>query len=1494
MRLLTIVMLTLGLLFSFGRVAEAQTFYSASNGIYFGAPWFWSGTYPLPNVPYPACTGGAPGLAQPTAEAAIQNWIQLEQRCNGEPALECTTVQTYSVSDTGDVYSIYLDQTIPERICQQSGVYGDGEIQASPYLYDPTKNLGPPCDCAGDPINLGTGNEYRDDTDASLGDLSFHRYYNSHVAVASSLLGANWRDSFDRSIQEIATGNVTSALVLRADGHEVAFALSGTQWVAEPDVSDRLTQQTDGSGNVTGWTFFDAATRNQEGYNATGQLISITDSNGQVTSLVYVGVDLSTVTDSHGRTLTFAFVPLELTSGMYITPLTTVTLPDGGVVTYGYDPADGNLTSVTYPDASVRKYVYNESTLTSGTSLPNALTGVVDETNTRLTNIGYDSQGRAIMSSLTAASNIDVTSVSYGSGSSLSTSVTYPTGAQTTLSFATPNGSVHTNSVSAPCGPGCGQPNQSATFDANGYLATTTDFNGNVKSTAYDANGLLDQEVDDSNGTAKRTITTTWNTTLRVPLTRSVMDANNNVITMEAWVPNALGQTLAHCKIDPAQASSYACAATGTVPAGVRRWTYTYCTAVGTGCPLVGLMLTSTGPRTDLTQAATYSYYTSSSATSCGTPGAACYKAGDLHTVTDALGHVTTYTSYDADGRVTQITDANGVNTNMTYTPRGWLASRSVGGATTTMGYKPYGSVASITDPDGVITTFTYDTAHRLTDIIDAQGNDNHYTLDAAGDKTNEQIRTASGTVMHSLTRTYNAFGQITTLIDGLSHTIFNSSASGDYDGNGNLVLSSDALSFQRHQAFDGLNRLTSTIANYNGTDTATKNTTSTVSRDALDRLTGVIDPTALTTTTTYDGLSDPTALKSPDTGTSTDTYDAAGNRLVHTDAKSVVSTSAYDALNRLISTKYAVTTANVTYTYDEANTVTGCSTSSPIGRLTRMVENTVTTAFCYDAHGNIIEKKQVMSSFTDITNYSYTEANRLGGVSTPDHTAISYTHDSDGRISGVQVTPAGGTTAPPTVVSNITYLPFGPISSYTLGNGQTITRTYDANYRLTDLTSSALTLHFARDAMGDITALGNAPGASPATETYSYDPLYRLTAVTEAGGTALASYTYNPTGDRLSKTSSGLEGGAYLYTTGTHRISSIGSAARTNDADGNTTASVIGGNTYGFGYNGRNRLTVAQLNGSTVGTYTYNAVGERINKVATTPQAVTERYGYDETSHLIDEYGTTNRDYIWLGDLPVAVIDNVIDGSVTTSTVNYITADQLNTPRAVTNSAGTVIWSWAYQGNPFGEQQPTSTTGYVLNLRYPGQYYDAESGTNYNLFRNYEPAIGRYQQSDPLGLAGGTSTYAYVRGNPMMRKDPSGLADTTPLGTAFCPGGFCTLPPDMVQNSWGAPNMAPVYILDGAAIAASGGLALPLASDAVLPVIANTLLAANVLNGAIELPEAIVTGAAPTEEVLSQELDYIIESFETPPPPPTVPVPTQPVGTTLAVPAGNQTTCPH
>jgi RHS repeat-associated protein len=118
-----------------------------------------------------------------------------------------------------------------------------------------------------------------------------------------------------------------------------------------------------------------------------------------------------------------------------------------------------------------------------------------------------------------------------------------------------------------------------------------------------------------------------------------------------------------------------------------------------------------------------------------------------------------------------------------------------------------------------------------------------------------------------------------------------------------------------------------------------------------------------------------------------------------------------------------------------------------------------------------------------------------------------------------------------------------------------------------------------------------------------------------------------------------------------------------------------------------------------------------------------------------------------------------VVDTTDTGSTVNYVTADGLNTPRVIADGNGSTVWTWNIAGNPFGEQPPTSSTGYVYNLRFPGQYFDGETGRHYNVNRYFDRTIGGFTQVDPMGFAGGqASLYAYVNGNPLSDVDPLGL----------------------------------------------------------------------------------------------------------------------------------------
>jgi len=139
--------------------------------------------------------------------------------------------------------------------------------------------------------------------------------------------------------------------------------------------------------------------------------------------------------------------------------------------------------------------------------------------------------------------------------------------------------------------------------------------------------------------------------------------------------------------------------------------------------------------------------------------------------------------------------------------------------------------------------------------------------------------------------------------------------------------------------------------------------------------------------------------------------------------------------------------------------------------------------------------------------------------------------------------------------------------------------------------------------------------------------------------------------------------------------------------------------------------------------------------------------------------YNDEDPNDILLGSVAASV---TVSGAVAQQQMYFIQTDHLNTPRMIANQAGTTVWKWD-NTEPFGNSMPSDdpdgdSVAFVFDLRFPGQYFDRETNLAYNWMRDYDPAIGRYLESDPIGLKGGLNTYAYVRLDPLGRVDPTGL----------------------------------------------------------------------------------------------------------------------------------------
>lgn len=596
-----------------------------------------------------------------------------------------------------------------------------------------------------------------------------------------------------------------------------------------------------------------------------------------------------------------------------------------------------------------------------------------------------------------------------------------------------------------------------------------------------------------------------------------------------------------------------------------------------------------------------------------------------------------------------------------------------------------------------------------------------------------------------------------------------------NYDAQGNpiavtLAPSVAGYSFTTSTNYDALNRA-KTI-----TDAASGNTQ--LSYDGRDRVTAVTDPKTLTTQYNRDGLGQTTQLVSPDTGTSGMTYDAAGNLLTRTDSRGVLAQHSYDSLDRLTSTVLSQSgQANQTYgwTYDQ----TGGMFTNGIGRLTSITFPEGSSSYAYDAQGRVTQARQILNPnasanpqvVVHYTAYAYDGAGNLTGLTYPSGRVLNITY-----ANGL---PTGMSLAGSTLISNLQFAPFGGPQSWNWAtdngvNGGSVphARVYDTSGRLVRYPLGEHLRDVSYDAANRISGYTHYVAASGATtgstapaqnQQFAYDALSRLTQATTSQATW--TYTYDANGNRTSVAINNGTANAYTVDPASNRLTNLATPAitLTHDAMGN----IVSDGTYTMGYDLRGRLTTASQGGN-VTTYAYDNGGQRVRKFKNSGTSSTVIFVYDQAGQLLGEYdsaGVAIREYVWLGNMPVAMFTpdpaQGANANMAAPLVYYIHADHLNTPRVLVDKTNTMRWRW--MSEPFGTTAPdTSPAGLAaltFNLRFPGQFYDVESGMFYNYQRDYIPGIGRYAQSDPIGLAGGqASTFAYVGSNPLSYSDPLGL----------------------------------------------------------------------------------------------------------------------------------------
>lgn len=721
---------------------------------------------------------------------------------------------------------------------------------------------------------------------------------------------------------------------------------------------------------------------------------------------------------------------------------------------------------------------------------------------------------------------------------------------------------------------------------------------------------------------------------------------------------------------------------------------------------------------------------------------------------TNPLGRVGRYT-YDEHGRLAVVERPDGRQSRAEYNELG-LPVRIVGtdGNITRQTFDACGNRTSVREPSGATTRFTYDETGSLTSIIDALGHTSTVVSDEAGLPLTitDPLGAATRYERDSFGRTvsicdplgavtrleWTVEGKLTRRVEGDG-----SKQSWAFDGEGNCVRHIDAIGGVTTFEYTDFDLLTART----GPDGVRYE----FSHDTNLNLTQVTNPQGLTWDYEYDSVGRVTSETDFDHRTLTYERDAAGRLVSRTNTLGEVVRYERDELDRVVRKDAAG--AVTTFAYDFAD------------QLAEAVNSDATITRLRDRYGRL--KSETVNGRT--TAYAYDELGRRTGRTTPTGATSTWTYDAVGCPTSLNA--SGRTMA-------FDHDAVGQEITRRIGDAVTLASLYDHIGRLTTqhVTGAG---HSIQRRDYTYRADGNVIGVDDqlaGAKTFDLDPTGRVTAVYAAGWTER--YAYDEAGNQTDaswpSTHAGQEAAGtrdYIGTT----ITRAGRIHYEHDALGRVTLRQRTRlsrkpDTWRYEWDAEDRLRSVATPDGVVWRYSYDALGRRTSKqrIAADGTTVLEQVTFTWDGTTLCEQITESPDLphsivlTWdhKGLQPLAQRERLLDRETPQEVIDSrfftIVTDLVGTPAELINESGALAWHT--RTTLWGTTTWASTSTTYTPLRFPGQYFDPETGLHYNCFRYYEPETARYLSHDPLGLTPAPNPAAYIP-NPHTWVDPMGLS---------------------------------------------------------------------------------------------------------------------------------------